>query len=130
MTLRNVGLGYPVPWDLLLRRYGLTLLFALIWIILQIGLAHLLAKTLFEAKGTYIAIMRAYLLGQLFQWLVVVPFIGGLLGGLGGIAVLMLVFEEVDGIERMKAFGLAAAIGLTFWMLSIWAATSGARPVQ
>jgi hypothetical protein len=130
MTLRNAGLGYPIPWDLLVRRYAFTLLFALIWIILQIGLAHVLAKTLFEAKGTYIAIMRAYLLGQLFQWLVVVPYIGGQLSGLGGIAVLMLVFEEVDGIERMKAFGLAAAIGVTFWILSIWAVTSGVRPVR
>lgn len=65
MTLRNVGLGYPVSWNLLLRGYAFTFLFGLVWIILQIGLAHLLAKVLFEAKGTYIAIMRAYLLGQL-----------------------------------------------------------------
>ena len=130
MTLRNAGLGFPVPWDLVVRRYAFTLLFALIWIILQIGLAHLLAKTLFEAKGTYTAIMRAYLLGQLFQWLAVVPYIGGLLSGLGGIAVLMLVFEEVDEIERMKAFGLAAAIGVTFWILSIWAVTSAVRPAR
>jgi len=35
----------------------------------------------------------------------------GALVGLGGIAVLMIVFEEVDGIDRMKAFGLAATIG-------------------
>jgi hypothetical protein len=130
MTLQNVGLGYPIPWDLVIRRYALTLVFALTWIILQIGLAHVLAKILFEAKGTYTALMRAYLLGQLFQWLSVLPFIGGLLSGLGGIAVLMLVFEEIDGIERMKAFGLAAAIGVTFWILSIWAVTSGVRPVR
>lgn len=32
--------------------------------------------------------------------------------GVGGVAVLMMVFEEVDEIERMKAFGLAAAIGI------------------
>jgi len=130
LVLRSAGLGYPIPWDLLVRRYALTLVIALIWMILQIGLAHLLAKTLFEAKGTYVAIMRAYLLGQLFQWLVVVPFIGGILSGLCGIAVLMMVFEEVDGIERMKAFGLAAAIGVAFWILSIWAVTSGVRPVR
>jgi hypothetical protein len=128
LTLRNAGLGYPTPWDLIFRRYVFAILFALIWIVLQIGLAHLLAKTFFEAKGTYVAIMRAYLLGQLFQWLAVVPYVGPQLAGLGGIAVLMLVFEEVDGVERMKAFGLSAAIGVTFWILSIWAATSGVRP--
>jgi hypothetical protein len=130
MTLQNLGLGYPVPWNLVLRGYAVALLFALVWIFLQIGLAHLLAKVLSEAKGTYIAIMRAYLLGQLFQWLAVVPFVGGLLSGVGGIAVLMLTFEEVDGIERMKAFGLATAIGVAFWILSILVATSVLRPVR
>jgi hypothetical protein len=39
---------------------------------------------------------------------------GGALAGLGGIAVLMIVFEEVDEIERMKAFGqgtISAGVG-------------------
>jgi hypothetical protein len=52
-----------------------------------------------------------------------------MLVGIGGIAVLMMVFEEVDGIERMKAFGLAATIGVVFWIASIWWMTSGGRPV-
>jgi len=39
----------------------------------------------------------------------------------------MMVFEEVDEIDRMKAFGLAAAIGICFWIASIWLATSGPR---
>ena len=39
----------------------------------------------------------------------------------------MLVFEEVDGIERMKAFGLAASIGVIFWFASMWIAPSGMR---
>ena len=130
MTLRNVGLGYPVPWSLLLRGYTVAFFFGLVWIILQIGLAHLLAKVMFDAKGTYIAIMRAFLLGQLYQWLGIVPMIGGIISGIGGIAVLMLVFEEVDGIERMKAFGLAAAIGVGFWILSIWAITSRVHPAR
>jgi hypothetical protein len=59
-----------------------------------------------------------------------VPILGGLIAGVGGIAVLMLVFEEVDGIVRMKAFGLATAIGVAFWVLSIWALTSSVRPVR
>jgi hypothetical protein len=69
--------------------------------------------------------MRAYLLGQLYRWLVVVLIAGGLLTGVG---VLMLVFEEVDGIERMKAFGLAASIGVIFWVASIWFLASRVQP--
>jgi hypothetical protein len=130
LTLRNMNLGYSVPWGLIASRYLMVLIYSLIWIFLQIGLSHILAKTLFDAKGSYVAIMRAYLLGQLFQWLVIVPVVGGMLAGLGGIAVLMLVFEEVDGIERMKAFGLAASIGVIFWVASIWVATSGVRPIR
>jgi hypothetical protein len=97
------------------------------WIFLLIGLSHILAKTLFDAKGSYLEIMRAYMLGQMFPWLIVVPIAGGLLTGVGGIAVPMLVFEEVDGIERMKAFGLAASIGVIFWFASMWIAPSGMR---
>jgi hypothetical protein len=59
---------------------------------------------------------------------IIAPVAGNILAGLGGIAVLMIVFEEVDGIERMKAFGLAATIGVAFWIGSIGWMTSGGRP--
>jgi hypothetical protein len=129
MTLRSASLGYSVPWILVGTRYVFVFVFSLIWIVLQIGLAHVLAKVLFGAKGSYASLLRAFLLGQLYEWLAVVPIVGGLLSGIGGIAVLMMVFEEVDGIERMKAFGLAAAIGIAFWLLSFWIATSRMHPV-
>jgi hypothetical protein len=70
------------------------------------------------------------MLGQMFRWLVIIPIVGGILVGVGGVAVLMMVFEEVDETERMKGFGLAAAIGITFWILSIWIMTSGPRPIR
>jgi hypothetical protein len=130
LMLRDVRLGYPVPWELVISRYGIALLGSLIWIVLQIGLSHILAKALFEAKGSYVEIMRAYLLGQLYRWLIVVPIVGGLALSVGSIAVLMLVFEEVHGIERMKAFGLAASIGVIFWIASIWLSTPGAQPIR
>jgi hypothetical protein len=130
LALRDAQLGYPVPWDRIVPRYGWVLLYSLLWIFLQIGLSHVLAKILFEAKGSYVAIMRAYLLGQLYRWLIIVPVAGGLLTGVGSIAVLMLVFEEVDGIERMKAFGLAAFIGVIFWIGTIWVSTSGHLPIR
>jgi len=130
LMLREIKLGYPMPWGLLASRYGIALLYSLAWIFLQVGLSHVLAKKLFNAKGGYAAIMRAYLLGQMYRWLIVVPVIGGMLTGVGGIAVLMLVFEEVDRIDRMKAFGLAASIGVIFWIASIWIFTSGTQPMR
>jgi hypothetical protein len=129
LALRSASLGYPIPWSLMPARYTLTLILSTFWIVLQIGLSHLFAKLFFDAKGSYLGIMRAYLLGQMFRLLIIVPVLGGMLVGIGGIAVLMMVFEEVDGIERMKAFGLAATIGVVFWIASIWWMTSGGRPV-
>jgi hypothetical protein len=37
---------------------------------------------------------------------------------LWSIAVMMIVFEDVDGISRLKAFGLSAVIGLFFTVLT------------
>ena len=119
ILVRSDRPGFPVPWNLLVSRYVLTLAFALLWIVLQIGLAHAIAKILFGAKGSFVGLMRPYLLGQIYQWFVIVPIVGGTIAGLGGIAVLMMVFEEVDGIERMKAFGLAVVIGAGFWITMI-----------
>jgi len=123
-----VTLGYPIPWSLMPVRYAKLLIVSLLWIVLQIGLSHYLAKLLLDANGSYLGIMRAYMLGQMFRLLVLIPVIGGMLVGIGGIAVLMMVFEEVDGVERMKAFMLAATIGIVFWIASIWWMTSGGRP--
>jgi|SRR5882672_5660835 len=126
---KSIHLGYPIPWSLMASRYAQTLAITLAWVVLQVGLTHQLARLFFDAKGTYLGVMRACLLGQLFRCLDLVPVGGGALVGLGGIAVLMIVFEEVDEIERMKAFGLAAAIGVVFWVASIWWVTGGNHPV-
>jgi len=96
----------------------------------RLGCLHLLAKVLFGAKGSHLGIMRAYMLGQMFRWLVIIPIVGGILVGVGGVAVLMMVFEEVDEIERMKRSGWLRQSALQFSILSIWIATSGSRPIR
>jgi hypothetical protein len=41
-----------------------------------------------------------------------------IIAGLWSIAVMMIVFEDVDGISRLKAFGLSAVVGLFFAALT------------
>lgn len=53
-----------------------------------------------------------------------------MLVGIGGVAALMMAFEEVDELERMKTFGLAATIGMLFWIASGCIVTNGPRPMQ
>lgn len=76
------------------------------------GLTHLLARWWFGARGSFIGILRAMSMGSIVGWLFWIPAVGVLIGGLWGAAVLMRVFEEVDGIGRVKAFGLAFGSGL------------------
>jgi hypothetical protein len=119
-VVRVVSVGVSLNWARLAFGYVVLLMVSILWILFQIGLSHLLARWLFQAKGSYLALLRAFFLGQMYQWLSVIPYVGGSLAGLGGIAVLMMVFEEVDEIERMKAFGLATAVGVTFFILGVY----------
>ena len=130
LIVRSLQLNYPIPWNLLLPRYAFVVFYTMVWLIAQIGLAHALAKIFFDARGSYLGVLRAYMMGQMFRWLIIFPAIGGFLAGLGSIAALMMAFEEVDEVDRMKAFGLASAIGVTFWIGSIWVATNGPHPIR
>jgi hypothetical protein len=80
----------------------------------QLGLCHLIARLIFGATGKFIELMRPLLLGWFVNCLVLIPVAGMLLAGLGWTAVLMMVFEEVDGIGRLQAFGISAGINLFF----------------
>jgi hypothetical protein len=84
---------------------------------LRYGICHFLAKKLFDASGTFMPLMRALLLGSVVSWLAVVPVVGPLLAGIGGTVVIMVVFEELDHIERMQAFLLAAGVNVAFFAL-------------
>jgi len=83
----------------------------------QYGICHLLARWWFGARGTYVGVLRPLLLGSVVMWLAVIPYIGLIIAALWSIAVMMIVFENVDGIGRLKAFGLSAVIGLFFQAL-------------
>lgn len=86
-------------------------------VMIQLGLCHLIAKWLFGATGTFLAVMRPLLLAWFVNCLVLIPFLGMLAAGIAWTAVLMMVFEEVDGIERLQAFGISAGINFCFILL-------------
>jgi hypothetical protein len=84
---------------------------------IQLGLCHLIAKWFFGAKGRFIEVMRPLLLGWFVNILAIIPVAGTLLAAIGWTAVLMMVFEEVDEIERMQAFGIAAGINICIFVI-------------
>jgi hypothetical protein len=88
----------------------------------QLGLCHLVAKWFFGAKGTFVGVMRPLLLGWFVNVLMVIPVLGSYAAAIGWTAVLMLVFEEADGIERMQAFLISAGINVFFLALQLMVA--------
>lgn len=109
--------GAPVNWPAL--AIGLVIGTAIAGVITaaQVAVCHFAAKRLFHATGTYLGVLRPLLLGSVVSLISLIPFVGGLIAGIWGIAVLMFVFEEVDGIERMQAFGIAFVVGIVFQIL-------------
>ncbi|MGC0776933.1 MAG: hypothetical protein WCD68_06980, partial [Candidatus Acidiferrum sp.] len=98
---------------------GVTFGFVLIAVItfLQLGLCHLIAKWFFGATGRFVEVMRPLLLGWFVNCFLLIPVAGMLLAAIGWTAVLMMVFEEVDGIRRLQAFGISAGINICFLVL-------------
>lgn len=86
----------------------------------QLALCHFIAKWFLGATGTLGGIVRPLLLGWVVNLLILVPVVGLIAAGIAWTAVLMLVFEEVDGIRRLQAFALA--VGINFCLLAVQAA--------
>jgi len=86
--------------------------------IIQIGLCHAIAKVFLGATGTLVGVARPLFLGWFVNVLVLIPVIGIYAAAAAWAAVLMLVFEEVDGIERMQAFLISAGINVVFLALN------------
>ncbi len=118
ILLRVSGKGPAFHWELVLYGVGSLIVLDGIFLLAQYGLCHLLARVLFGAQGTYVRLLRPLLLGSVVMWLGVVPYIGLPGAGLWSIAIMMITFEEVDRISRLKAFGLSAVIGVAFRVLA------------
>ena len=99
---------------------GLVFVWAYMGIIavIQIGLCHTIAKVFLGATGTLVGVMRPLFLGWFVNVLVLIPVVGIYAAGIAWTAVLMLVFEEVDGIGRMQAFLISAGINAVFLALN------------
>jgi hypothetical protein len=97
--------------------FGLAVMAMLTFI--QLGLCHLIAKWFFGGSGSYLGVMRPLLLGWFVNCLILIPVAGTLAAAIAWTAVLMMVFEEVDGIGRLQAFGISAGINVCFFVLQL-----------
>jgi len=125
--LRTAPLKLPsLPGTPLIARiigliFALVVMLALLGALtlISLGLCHLVAKWFFGATGTFIGVMRPLLLAWFVNCLILIPYFGPLAAGIAWTAVLMMVFEEVDGIGRLQAFGISAGINVCFFALQL-----------
>jgi hypothetical protein len=61
--------------------------------------------------------MRPLLLGWFVNGLILMPVVGALAAAIAWTAVLMMVFDELDGIGRLQAFLISAGINAIFLAL-------------
>jgi hypothetical protein len=104
----------------LLKGLGIGLPVALLAAFIQVSICHLIAKHLFDGTGTLVPLMRALFLGSVVTWLGIVPIIGAIAVGIGNTVVTMVVFEELDHIERMQAFLISAGVNIAFFIMWIY----------
>jgi hypothetical protein len=97
---------------------GLSLISAAIYGLVQMGICHLMAKYFFAGAGRFIQIIRPLLLAEIVYLLVVIPILGPLLAAIAWVAVMVIVFQEVHGIEPLSAFLLSAGVGVALRLLS------------
>jgi hypothetical protein len=109
--------GSTMNWARIEFLVAFSIAFDAFVFVVQYGLAHSLARWWFGARGSYAGILRAMLMGSIVTCIYPVPYVGTWVAGIWMIAILMRVFEEVDGIERMKAFGLSAGINILFFAI-------------
>ena len=83
----------------------------------QFALCHLIAKWFLGGTGTLMGVMRPLLLGYFVNALILIPVVGLVAAAVAWIAVLMLVFEEVDGIGRLQAFLVSTGINVCIMAL-------------
>lgn len=116
MLTREGATAGTIFWSVLLGLVFTWLVMGTI-AIAQLGLCHAIAKMFLGAQGTFRGVLQALLLGWFVNGLIVIPVIGIYAAAIAWTAVLMLVFEEVDGIERMPAFLISAGINIAFLAL-------------
>jgi hypothetical protein len=89
--------------------------------LIRIGICHLLSKWFAPGTGKLKQLLGPLLLGSIVYVFTPVPFLGIFVTGLAWIAVFVMVFQEVHGIEPLTAFLFSAGVGVAFFLVQLYA---------
>lgn len=86
--------------------------------LIQLGICHVIARSFFGGKGTFMQILRPLLLASIVYVLFAIPIAGVFVGSIAWVAVMMMVFQEAHGMQPLTAFLLSAVVGVVLRLLS------------
>jgi|SRR5579863_1660346 hypothetical protein len=108
----------PVTFPQFVGMVEFVLISAAIYGFVHMGICHLMAKYFCAGQGSFIQIIRPLLLAEIVYLLLVIPFVGWLVAAIAWVAVMVMVFQEVHGIEPLSAFLLSASVGVALKLMS------------
>lgn len=112
---------------------GLLLGFIFSWVYLglivvgQLGLCHIVAKAVFDGKGTFLGVMRPSLLAGFVSCLVLIPDFGAFAVVVAWSAIVGRVLEKVNRIAPLPAYLIPSVINFLFFGLAYQVSKSGPR---
>jgi len=83
----------------------------------HIGVIHVLGKLLLGATGSYVSLLRVLWLASVVTWLAVIPVVGAIAAGIWFLLIMLVTFENVDGLERLQALALVVGISAAMMFL-------------
>ena len=108
--------GTSLYWE----KVGIAFTVATFTAFIHLGTFHLFSKWFFAGEGHFLSLLRPLLLASMVYLLLFVPFLGPIAAGLAWTAVVMMVAQEVHGMQPLSAFLLSAGIGITVRFLNTY----------
>jgi len=100
---------------------ALALIGAAVLDFLKLGICHLLSKWFSGGSGKFTQLLGPLLLGSVVYSLCLIPIVGGFAAAIAWLAVFVMVFQEVHGLEHLTAFLYSASVGVVFFLIQLYA---------
>ena len=116
MLTREGATSGTIFWGLLL---GITFVCVYLGVIalIQVGMAHFIARTMLDGTGTFFEVLRPAFLGWFVNFLTVIPVVGPPAAALAWTAVMARVLNAVDSLSPAKSVLIAGTINASFLAL-------------
>jgi len=115
LSLYSTSSRVPTPFEIFALAFWL--LSDLVVMLLKLAVCHLIFKWFCAGEGRLIQIIRPMLLASVISLALAVPFVGPIVMILASVTVMMMIFQEVDGVEALTAFLISACVGVGLSLL-------------